>query len=326
MCHKKIILSSLLVGLCVFITTGRPGQAQSQVKYPTRAIDIIVPYAPGGSTDLSNRIVADFLKRKSGISLNIVNKPGGATIPACLEVYHARPDGYTLFGDNLTSVTLEISEKNLPFKVMDRTFIAMHSISPYAITVHPASPFNTLKDLLDELKRDPEHFTYVSIGTLAASDMMFRQACKVLGVNPLKAKPMVTRGAADAAVLTAGGNVKMGGGSISSQRVAIQAGMIRLLAMGGKNRWSEFPNVLSTSELGYPTLEADQWNGLSGPPHTPSYVVEFWEKTIQEMARDSEVISNMKNTGAIANYVNSTELRKYVLNNNRDLKELWDVK
>jgi tripartite-type tricarboxylate transporter receptor subunit TctC len=327
MCNQKIGMAGLLIWLCLFISIGVPGQAQSQEKYPSRAIDIIVPFNPGGSTDLSSRILADYLKTKWGITVNVINKPGGATVPACLEVYTAKPDGYTLFADNASSnVTLEIAIKELPFKVMDRTFVAMHSKTPYIITVPAASPYKTLKDLLDDLKRDPEKFTYVSGGALTTHDMMYRQAAKVLGVDPLKAKPIVVGGAAQAAVVTAGGSVKMGGGSISSQRVAINAGTIRAVAVGGKDRWAEFPNVPSTSELGYPTLIADQWNGISGPPKMPPFIVKIWENYIQEMVKDPDVILKMRNTGAWAHYMGSDELRKYVQNDGIEMKALWDLK
>jgi len=327
MCNQKSRITGLVIVLCLFIILGGPAQAQSQEKYPSRAIDIIVPYNPGGSTDLSTRILSDHLKTKRGIVVNVINKPGGATVPANLEVYKARPDGYTLFADNTSAnVTLEIAIKDLPFKVMDRTFVAMHSASPYIITVPAASPYKTLKDLLDDLKRDPEKFTYVSAGALANHDVIYRQAAKVLGVDPLKAKPIVISGAAMAAVVTAASSVKMGGGTIASQLVAINAGTIRAVAVCGKDRWEELPGVPSTAELGYPTIQFDQWNGISGPPKLPTSIVKVWEEYIQEMVKDPGIISHMKKTGAWARYVGSEELRKYAQNTFIEMKALWELK
>ena len=231
MSNKKIGITGLVVWLCLL---AMPGEGQAQGTYPTRAIDIIVPFNPGGSTDLSTRMLAEFLKAKHGIVVNVINKPGGATVPANLEVYKAKPDGYTLFADNTSSnVTLEIVIKDLPFKVMDRTFVAAHSASPYIITVPAASPYKTLKDLFDDLKKDPAGFTYVSAGALANHDVIFRQAASVLKVDPLKAKPIVVSGAAQSAIVTAQNSVKMGGGTIASQLVAINAGTIRALAVCG---------------------------------------------------------------------------------------------
>jgi tripartite-type tricarboxylate transporter receptor subunit TctC len=326
MCNPRGGIAGVLVSLCLFILVGVPGQGQSQEKYPSRAIDIIVPFNPGGSTDLSTRILADFLKTKWRIIVSVVNKPGGATVPANLEVYKAKPDGYTLFADNTSSnVTLEIAIKDLPFKVMDRTFVAIHSASPYVITVPAASPYATLKDLFDDLKRDPEKFTYVSAGALANHDMIYRQAAKALGVDPAKPRPIVISGAAQAAVVTAGNSVKMGGGTISSQLVAIKAGTIRAVAVAGKERWPELPNVPCTAELGYPTVQADQWNGISGPPKMPSTIVKLWENYIQEMTKDPGVIARMTSTGAWSRYMGSEELRKYVQNTAIEMKALWNL-
>jgi len=325
MCNQRVGMAGLLIGLCLFILLGGAGHAQSQEKYPSRAIDIIVPFNPGGSTDLSTRILTEFLKAKRGIAVNVINKSGGATVPANLEVYKARPDGYTLFADNTSSnVTLEIAIKDLPFNVMDRSFVAMHSASPYIITVPAASPYKTLKDLLDDLKRDPEKFTYVSAGALANHDVIYRQAARVLGVDPLKAKPIVISGAAQAAVVTAANSVKMGGGTIASQLVAINAGTIRALAVCGNERWEELPNIPSTAELGYPTIQFDQWNGISGPPKLPTPVVKIWEEYLQEMAKDPGIISQLKKTGAWARFVGSEALRKYVQNTYVEMKALWD--
>lgn len=316
---------SLCLGLVIWV--GMPAPARSQDKYPSRSIDIIVPFNPGGSTDLSTRILADFLKTKWGIVVNVINKPGGATVPANLEVYKAKPDGYTLFADNTSSnVTLEIAIKELPFKVMDRTFVAMHSASPYIITVPAASPYATLKDLLEDLKKDPDKFTYVSAGALANHDIIYRQVANAVGVDPAKARPIVISGAAQAAVVTAGNSVKMGGGTVSSQLVAIKARTIRAVAVAGKERWPELPDVPSTAELGYPTVQADQWNGISGPPKTPPAVVKTWENYIQEMTKDPGVVAKLRSTGAWAKYTGSEDLRKYAENTAIEMRALWNLK
>ncbi|HSB68043.1 MAG TPA: tripartite tricarboxylate transporter substrate binding protein [Candidatus Methylomirabilis sp.] len=324
---RRIGVGGLSVLFSLGMFTGMPSQAQSQEKYPSRAIDIVVPFNPGGSTDLSTRILVDFLKTKWGIAVNVINKPGGATVPANLEVYKARPDGYTLFADNTSSnVTLEIAIKDLPFKVMERTFVGMHSASPYIITVPTASPYATLKDLLEDLKKDPERFTYVSAGALANHDIIYRQVASALGVNPAKARPIVISGAAQAAVVTAGNSVKMGGGTVSSQLVAIKAGTIRAVAVAGKERWPELPNVPCTAELGYPTVQADQWNGISGPPKMSAAIVKTWENYLQEMAKDTGVVSKLKSTGAWGRYMGSEDLRKYVQNTAAEMKTLWEMK
>jgi len=89
---RTIILSVLIL----FVLVGWVEQAQSQEKYPTRAIEIIAPFPPGGGTDLGNRIIAAYLNKKWRVPVNVINKPGGNFVPACLSVYKADPDGYTV--------------------------------------------------------------------------------------------------------------------------------------------------------------------------------------------------------------------------------------
>jgi len=327
MSKKKTVWNGVFIACWLLLIFGWAEQAQSQIKYPNRAIEIIVPFVPGGSSDLATRIAADYLKKKWKVPVNIVNKPGGNTIPAVLEMYSANPDGYTLFAENAGSnVSLEIATKELPFKVMDRTFICMHSMLPYCVTVYAKSSFHTFKDLVNEAKKDPEHFTWTSAGGVGFQDIVFRQFSKAIGIDVLKTKPIVTRGAAQSATLAAGGHVKMGGGSLASCLSYIQAGTLRPLALTSKERWPQVPDTPTMAELGYPTIKTQQWTGISGPPQLPQRIVDIWEKAMQEMVKDAEVISRMKSIGTKENYLNAREVREFVIHEGEELKILWGVK
>ena len=258
------------------------------------------------------------------MTVNVINKPGGSTVPANLEVYKARPDGYTLFADTTSSnITLEHTIKDLPFKAMDRVFVATHSTSPYVITVPPSAPYKTLQDLFDDLKRSPEEFTYVSGGSLTNHDVIFRQAARAMKVDPLKPKPIVIAGAAQAAIVTAQNAVKMGGGTISSQLTAIKSGTIRAVAVCSDQRWDELPDVPTTKELGYPEITYDQWTGIAGPPRMPASVVKVWEGYVQEMLKDATVVAQLRNAGARPYYLGSEAMRKQVQATGDETRELW---
>jgi tripartite-type tricarboxylate transporter receptor subunit TctC len=215
----------ILFLMAFLIVAGWSGPVQSQEKYPTRAIEIICPYNPGASTDLVDRITAAYLNRKWGVPINVVNKPGGNTVPACLEVYNAAPDGYTLFGDSLPATSqLPIVVKNLPFKIMDRTFIGMMALSPMVVMVPSTSPIKSMKELEAEAKKDPGNFTWTCLGGSAAIDFTLRQVFKAFDVDVSKTKPIMCQGGSQAAVLTAGGHVKMGGGTVSGALPGIKGG------------------------------------------------------------------------------------------------------
>src|SRR5512137_2159791 len=107
----------LIIPIVFVILTRWVGQAQAQSKYPAKAIDLICPFSPGGTTDLWARITADFLKKKWGVPINVINKTGGAGVPANLEIHKAAPDGYTMLTENQSSCSFqEVSIKNLPYK------------------------------------------------------------------------------------------------------------------------------------------------------------------------------------------------------------------
>lgn len=323
MCNKSCFLFLAII----LLITGWFGEVQSQDKYPTRAIEIICPYGPGASTDLVDRITAAYMNKKWGVPINVVNKPGGNTVPACLEVYNAAPDGYTLFGDSLPATSLlPIVVKNLPFKILDRTFIGMMALSPMVVMVPFTSPIKSMKELETEAKKDPGNFTWTSIGGSAAIDFLLRQVFKAFDIDVLKTKPIMCKGGAEAAVLTAGGHVKMGGGTVSGALAGIKAGTIRAFAVTSKQRWPELPDVPTTEEVGYPTVTIQNRLGISGPPKVPSYVVDIWEKALQEMIKDPDVITKLKNIGAIPFYANARETKEMVIKELEEVEILFKLK
>jgi len=322
---KKCFLSSLL--LIIFLLTGWVGSVQCQDKYPSRAIDIIVPFAPGASTDLWTRITADYLKKKWGVPVNVVNKPGGNTVPACLEVYNSKPDGYTLLADNNPSSSMTpIVVKSLPYNIMDRTFIAMTAIVPMVIIVTSTSPYKSLKDLEAEAKKDPGTFTWTSLGGAGAQDFTCRQFIKAIGVDVHKTKPIMSQGGAHAVTLTAGGHVTLGVGTTSGAKPAISGGLVRPLAITSKTRDPDLPDVPTTIELGYPSVSCLYWIGISGPPKMASHIVDTLAKALQEMLKDPAVLSKLKNIMALPFYHDAKEMREYVLKETEEVAELWGLK
>jgi tripartite-type tricarboxylate transporter receptor subunit TctC len=326
--YCSVVLLSILISMMFAgMFAGAIPEANSQEKYPTRAIDIVCPFSPGGGTDLMNRVMAPYLSRRWGVPVNMVNKPGGNTVPACLEVYGARPDGYTILADGTPSAgMLPVVVKNLTFKISDRTFIASVSIVPFVLSVPAASPFKTLKELVDEAKKDPESFTWTSLGGASLHDYTIRQFLKDIGVDVLKTKPIMSQGGSQAVVLTAGNNVKLGGGTTSSCLPAIRAGTIRALAVTSKDRWIDLPDVPTTAEAGYPGVNAVQWNGPSGPGHLPPAVVDVWDRALQGFVKDPETISRFRNIGALPFYLNAREVRDYALKETEEIIKLWSGK
>jgi tripartite-type tricarboxylate transporter receptor subunit TctC len=326
MCRgKKKFLCTLLSVAIVLVSIGWVMRVQAQ-EYPTRAIDIIVPLAPGGATDTLARFIGHHVEKKWGVRLNVINKPGGNTVPANLEVYLAKPDGYTMFSDSQSSCSLmEVAIRDLPFKVLDRTFIAFTAASPHIFYANSASPIKNLKDVEAEVKKSPEQFTWGSFGGVGAGDFLWRQFFKAIGVDVSKTKPVVTRGGAEIVSFVAGGHIKLGTASPTSGLSHVRAGTVKVVGVSGF-RSPDFPDMPTAVEQGYPTVTAMFWTSISGPPKLPSPIVNKWEEAIQEMLKDQEFVSKLKNLGFVPFYLNSREAREYVRKEIDEAVSLWGVK
>jgi tripartite-type tricarboxylate transporter receptor subunit TctC len=324
---RKASFLSVCILVAILLSVLWPVQGFSQEKYPTRPIDIIVPFVAGGSTDLLARIVADNLKKKWGVPVNVINKPGGNTVPAQLDVYQAKPDGYTIFSDSQSSCSLlEVAIKELPLKVLDRTFIAFSTASPSVFWVPATSSIKNMKELEAEVKKDPEHFTWTSFGGVGAGDFTMRQLFKAIGVDVNKTKPVVTRGGADTVTLVAGGHVKLGTSSPVSGLPHVKAGLVRVIGLSAGARVHEFPEVASAVEQGYPKIDAIFWTGFSGPPKLPSYVIEKWDAALREMLADQTFLAKIKDVGLLPFYKNSAQAREYVTKEMDEAARLWGIK
>lgn len=315
---------SFLSLVIIFALTGWVAQVQSQEKYPTRSIDFIVSVVPGGSADFLARLVGDLLKKKWGVPVNVISKPGGGTVVAQVEVYKAAPDGYTVLGDGQQSSSLmEISIRDLPFKVLDRTFIAAMASSPHVFYVPSTSLVKSLKDLEAEVKRDPEHFTWGTMGGI--SEYPTRQFFKPIGLDISKTRPTMCRGTGEVLTLLAGGHIKYGNGSPVTGMPHVKAGTVRAVGITGA-RFSEYPDVATTAEQGYPAVTAVYWWGISGPPKMPSHIIGKWDEALQEVVKDQEFISKLKNIGFAPFYLNSHDTREHVMKEMEEAKKLWGLK
>jgi len=266
--------------------------------FPTKAVEIVVPWVAGGSTDLSARIIGRAMEKRWKVPVRIINKPGGATIPGVDEVMKSSPDGYRVLWDtNSSSSIIGATTPDLPFNVMDRTFIAIVTESPVYIAVATDSRFKNLGEIVEFMKAEPTAVTWTSLGGSSSPDVGFRRLFAAIGVDATKTRSVMSRGGAEAAVQTAGGHVMFGGATYSSYSSLLAAGKLRLIAGFAKRRSAILPNVPTTAELGYPNTESAVFNGFSGPPKMSKDIVERYVSTIKDIVRDKEVLAEFAKLG-----------------------------
>lgn len=289
--------------------------------YPTRAIDLFTAFSPGGTSDLVARMTGQYLSKKWNVPVNVGNKPGGNTVPANVELYNAAPDGYTLMMDTIgSSSILPNSVPNLPFNVLDRSFVAMISSNSMLLFVGANSPFKTLKDVADEAKKDPASFTWTGVGV---AEIPVRQFFKSIGVDVAKTKPVVSGGSVPATVLAANGSVKLALAAVGPSLAQVSSGIIRPLAIAADKRWASLPNVPTTAEAGYPTMKVVSWIGVTGPPKLPEHVLAKWNDAVKEMVKDPAILEEIRKFASVADYRDPKAFKEEVANEIKEIEALW---
>lgn len=247
------------------------GSAQAQT-YPNHLIKIIQGFPAGGNVDIIARILAHQMEQDLGQSIVVESKPGQAGGLAADTVARSEPDGYTLLVVPSAHPAYGALSKNVKYKVVDDfTWISVASFYPFMIVVKADSRFKSVKQLIDEARAKPGEIKYGSagVGTILHTtvELMANQTkTKFLHVPYRGEAPALTgllQGDVDFAAVTTG--------PVSAR---IKTGEFRALAVTGKTRWRDFPDVPTVDESAIPGFEVISWTGLAGPANMPKPVVD----------------------------------------------------
>ena len=273
--------------------------AQAQ-PFPSKPLKIIVPAAPGGTTDIASRLVAKRMAEVMGQPVVVENKAGaGGAIGADL-VAKAPADGHTLLMHNITfplsSVAQTLSNRS-PFNAeTDFVGVSIAVYVPFVLTAHPDVPAKDLRELAQLLRSQPQlQYNYGSTGPGSAMHVLgeaFKREAKVemqhvpfKGAAPLKQE-----------LLT--GRIQVGGDQLSSSLADIRAGKIKAIATGASRRMSILPDVPTMRELGFPNLELEGWNGLFAPAKTPRDVLDHLQREIASALKHPDVVRRLNDLAA----------------------------
>ena len=255
---------------CAALLAASTAAAYAQ-DFPARAITIVVPNPPGGLVDSSARLVGDPLAKVTKQSVVIENRPGGSGNIAYQAVARAKPDGYTLLASYSAYHTGNPwLMKDLPWAPKDFAPVALVSVATNVVAVHPSLPVNTLKELVDYLKKNPGKVNYASQGNGSLShlgtELFKQQTGTVITHVPYK-------GSGQAIQDVLAGQVQMFITTPPSVLGHIQSGKLKALAVAGKSRHPNLPNVPTTAEAGVAGVELEAWVGLFAPAGTPQPVI-----------------------------------------------------
>jgi len=274
-------------------------------EFPSKTIRLIVPYPPGGGTDVTARLVALPAAAALGQPIIIDNRPGASGMVGTDLVAAAPPDGYTLllFADaNTIAPALYPQVKNDP--VTSFVPIAQLAIGPLVIFAHPDVPITSMKDLMQYVRTRPDGLSYASPGNgtaqhLAMERLKLEASLKILHV-PYK-------GGGQAITDVLGGQVPLGILGLSAALPHIRAGKLRAIAVTDAVRSSLLPDVPTIAEAAIPGFQAVQWFGIVAPAGTPRAIVERLHTEFTKALRDPAVISRLQDLGLKPTPNNTTE-------------------
>jgi tripartite-type tricarboxylate transporter receptor subunit TctC len=286
---KRLCLIALaLAGLAL----GLPA-ASAQDKYPSRTVKVIVPYAPGGATDITARIVADQLQKITGQPFVVINKPGAFGMVAIEEMAKSAPDGYTLMVGNVSTnaITPIIYAKKMPVDYEKSVTAVTNLIDvPAFLLVTTANDFppKTVKEFIDYAKKNPGKVRYgtVGIGSYPHYDMAY--FAKRAGDLDLVGLPN-KNGASGVIQDMLRGDVQAAFLNVASTAGQVKAGKFRALAVVDHTRLAGYPDIPTMKEAGFADVGTVAWNGLFAPSATPTPVLEALFKDVTKALHSPEV-------------------------------------
>jgi tripartite-type tricarboxylate transporter receptor subunit TctC len=283
-----ILVACLLLGSVV-------APAQSAEKYPSRPIDLIVPYTPGGGVDITGRLVAGYVSKKWGVPVNVVNMPGGSTVVGARHVMASKPDGYALLVDSHGSSTmLAATETDLPFKWDERTFIARVAVEPIFYVVRPDGPWKSLKDLAENIRQKPKTLRWGVAGLAGFGTFAVGQFLDVNGLSQDSAFRVAFKSGADSLTNVAGGHVDFAAQGYAESASFIAGKTVRALAAISEKRLAGFPDVPTVAEAGYANLNVNGWQGIAGPRGLPNDIIVEWNKVLSTAMQDKDFLEQAR--------------------------------
>jgi len=301
------------LSICVLTAVmSLPALALAQADYPNKPITLVVPFPPGGVTDIAGREVARNLTKYLKQPVVVENRAGAGGNIGTQYVARSKPDGYTL--GILTVSAMSIAPhvtKNLGFDPnKDFTPITNVITTDGAIVANAATPFNTVKDLVAYAKANPGKVSYASVGTGSIPHLTAAMFSQRAGVDLMH---VPYKGAAPAMQDLLANQIAMSfETSLASALNNVASGRLKILALTGPNRSPAVPNVPTVAESGYPNFSAQGWFGLFGPANLPPQIVEALNKATTEALRDPEVIARFEKLGVQADPQTPAAFKKFL--------------
>ncbi len=278
--------------------------------YPDKPIKLIVPWAPGGATDVIARLIGQRMGQELGQSVVVDNKPGAGGNIGTATFVREKPDGYTLLmGTSSTNAVNPNLYAQLPFKPKtDFAPVAFIATVPNIMVVPASSPFKSLDDVIQSAKKSPGKLTFGSAGNGSSQHLAGSMFMKATGLSLIHV-PYKGSGPAAADLIAGHLNLMIDTGSMPH----IKAGSLRALAVAAPRRLAALPEIPTFGELGIQNFNASAWYGIMAPAGTPQPVVDRLNATINKILKEPDVIQRLQDFGAVVEGGTPQEFSKFIL-------------
>jgi len=271
------------------------GTAAFAADYPSHPVRMIIPFGPGGSTDLVGRFIAPVFEQKTGQRLIIENKGGADSIIGTMEVVHAKPDGYTILLTSSSYVVNSVTHASIPYAPFkDLVPVSLLASGPLVLVVHKSLGVTTVPGLIAYLKAHPGEVPYASGGSGSPPHLGAELFSMVTGTKMIH---VPYKGSGPAATAVAGGQVKLMFAGFSEAQPFVKSGQLIPLAITSPKRSVAYPGVPTLTELGLGKVDAGTYWGVLAPRGTPPEIVNELSKDLAAYVNAPEVRSKLEALG-----------------------------
>jgi len=281
-------------------------------EYPKRAIDVVVPISAGGAGDTWVRTIMPYLSKKWGVPINVVNKPGGSGVIGTVAVLTSPPDGYTVAYDGHIVPAVTAIQADCPFKWTDLTPIGKLASAPLAFAVPADSPWKTLKEAVEDIRKNPEAIKAGVGGVSMPAVFALAKLFDSVGIDFKRLNRVIFDGSAPTMAALAGKHVMLTSQPAIDAIALLKAGKIRVLAVSSSKRSPNLPDVPTGKELGYPAYDRQTYGGLNGPANLPAAITKVWADGLKEALEDPAIVEKLSVRETLVDFQSPEDYRKFL--------------